>query len=152
MPKKKKNPKIYISNWSSHKTDGHHGPGRKFSIMVRTSQYAKPDGRVPALVPRAKDLWEYKNEEISIEEYRSRYFKQILQMKDDLKPGKLTWEPFNLFSDEKEPVKDGDTLCCVCSRAQAAKGECHRAWAAVVLQEAGWTVVLDGVELQERID
>lgn len=41
-------------------------------------------------------------------------------------------------------ASDGDTLCCACSRAKAAKGECHRVWAAELLHEAGWRVVLDG--------
>lgn len=28
-------PTVYVSNWSSHRTAGHHGPGRKLSIMAR---------------------------------------------------------------------------------------------------------------------
>lgn len=148
MAKDKKRPTIYLSNWASHKTKGHHGPGRIFSIMVRTSQYAKPDGLVPVLVPKAKDLWELKNEDISSDEYRGRYFKLVLRSKEDLAPGKLLWQPFNFFKEkETEPVEGGDTLCCACSRAQAAKNECHRVWAAVMLQEAGWNVILDGKKI-----
>lgn len=147
MPRKKK-PAIYLSNWSSHRTKGHHGPGRKFSIMVRTSRFAKPDGKVPVLVPLSKDLWELKGETITVDEYRERYFKHVLQKKDELAPGKLLWNPFNFFKEkDRKPVEDGDTLCCVCSREQAARGECHRVWVAVMLQEAGWKVILDGKEI-----
>ncbi len=44
-------------------------------------------------------------------------------------------------------VRDGDTLCFACSRAHAARGLCHRVWAAELLVAAGWRVVLDGVAL-----
>jgi UDP-2,3-diacylglucosamine pyrophosphatase LpxH len=44
-------------------------------------------------------------------------------------------------------VQDGDTLCCACSRDEAAAGRCHRVWVAEALAKAGWAVVLDGVEV-----
>lgn len=31
-----------------------------------------------------------------------------------------------------------------CGREAAARGECHRVWAAEMLRGAGWRVVLDG--------
>jgi hypothetical protein len=46
-------------------------------------------------------------------------------------------------------VADGDTLCCACSAANAARGLCHRAWAAPYLVRAGWRVLLDGVEVTD---
>ena len=55
---------------------------------------------------------------------------------DELRPGLLTANGHT--------VAGGDTLICACSRAAAAEGRCHRVWAAEVLREAGWDVVLDG--------
>lgn len=46
-------------------------------------------------------------------------------------------------------VSDGDTLCCACSRDDAAAGRCHRVWAAAALVRAGWRVILDGKELDD---
>jgi len=46
-------------------------------------------------------------------------------------------------------VADGDTLCCACSAANAARDLCHRAWAAPYLVRAGWRVLLDGVEVTD---
>lgn len=44
-------------------------------------------------------------------------------------------------------VADGDTLLCACAREAAGRGECHRVWSARMLADAGWRVVLDGVEM-----
>lgn len=144
---KKKKPKIYLSNWASHKAKGCHGPGHLLSIMVRTSQFASPVGLVPALTPRKIDLVEYKEGKIDLEEYRLRYLKSVPSA---LVPGKLTWEPFSFFDQDKvQLVEDGDTLCCACSREKAVNGECHRVWAATLLMKAGWEVVLDGKKAKE---
>ena len=117
--------------------------------MVRTSHFAKPDGLVPLLTPRAIDLADYRDGKTDILEYRQRYFKNVLAT-GDCAPGKLIWEPFSFFEqNNKQPVESGDTLCCACSREKAANGECHRAWAAVLLREAGWEVVLDGRKLKK---
>ena len=45
------------------------------------------------------------------------------------------------------PVRPGDTLFCACARDRAAEGKCHRVWAAALLVDAGWTVILDGTPL-----
>lgn len=144
-----KKSKIYISNWASYATKGCHGSGQLLSIMVRTSHFANPHGLVVSLTPRAIDLSDYREEKIDISEYRQRYFKHAMSQ-GSLKVGKLLWEPFSFFDqDYKQLVRGGDTLCCVCSREKAARGECHRAWAAVLLREAGWEVILDGRRLKE---
>jgi hypothetical protein len=41
-------------------------------------------------------------------------------------------------------LPDGATLVCTCATAEAAAGRCHRVWAAAVLAEAGYAVILDG--------
>jgi len=48
-----------------------------------------------------------------------------------------------------EQVRAAYALCCSCSCSleAAARGECHRVWAAQILAEAGWRVILDGVEV-----
>lgn len=45
-------PTIYLSNWSSHKTPGAHGPGRKFTIMARPREWEVGEGTVAVLMPR----------------------------------------------------------------------------------------------------
>jgi len=44
-------------------------------------------------------------------------------------------------------VEHGDVLCCACAASEALAGRCHRAWAAPFLVWAGWSVILDGVEV-----
>jgi len=41
-------------------------------------------------------------------------------------------------------VKSGDTICCVCSKDAASEGKCHRVFAAEIMNDAGWHVILDG--------
>lgn len=47
---------------------------------------------------------------------------------------------------EEVKVTSGDSLVCTCSDARVEEGKCHRVWAAEVLAEMGWRVILDGVE------
>lgn len=139
-------PTIYLSNWSSHRTPGAHGPGRKFTIMAVPRPWEHGDGRVTDLAPlygmeprllrvaldgrHADDVAAYR---LALE---ARW--------DDtaLGPGSL-WTEGGL----RVEVVDGDTLCCACSVAEARAGRCHRAWAAPFLVRAGWRVILDGVEV-----
>ena len=44
-------PTIYLSNWSSHRTPGAHGPGRKWTIMARPMRYHRGEGFVSVLTP-----------------------------------------------------------------------------------------------------
>lgn len=144
-------PTIYLSNWSSHKSPGHHGPGRKWTIMARPRHWEKGEGSVALLVPRDEDLQAVRSGSISVTEYRQRYLDSRLD-----RPGDNPFNPWQLkaaVSRDIDPygvvhVRDCDTLCCACSRAAAAKGECHRVWAAELLRVAGWNVVLDGEELK----
>jgi len=145
----KDTPLIYISNWSSSRTPGHHGTsGRKFSVMVKTPDYVVPDGKVTALVPSEKDLWAARQGKITSEIYKQRYMKQLWDTLPSLKPGELFYTEHGAG---EQLVQDGDTLCCVCSRRDSADDKCHRAWAAQVLKEAGWTVILDGKKLRDDV-
>ena len=111
-------PTIYVSNWSSHRTEGHHGPDRKLSIMAFTPTWAPSVGCVPWLTPANTDLLDVKAGRITGEEC-------------ELAVGRVT-QGFGA-------VADGDTLCCTCSRDDAAAGRC--------LVRAGWRVILDGQEV-----
>lgn len=118
---------IYLSNWSSHKSLGHHGPGRKLTIMARPRKWEKGDGVVPELVPREEHLLAVQSGAMGLDRYREAY-----------KRGLYSRDMSSL------DLRDGDTLCCACSRAQAAQGKCHRVWAAEYLRDKGYRVVLDG--------
>lgn len=63
----------------------------------------------------------------------------------DLRPGNLLAQA-NAGRGLVE-VAAGDTLICSCNRARSAAGQCHRAWAAILLAAHGWRVFLDGAEL-----
>jgi hypothetical protein len=121
--------KIYLSNWSSQKTKGCHGPGRILSIAVLTppsTEVEPPDGVIAFLTPRVVDLAEYEQGKIDLETYRERFFAKA---RGAVEPGKLMWQPYSFFErDNEKPVEDGDTLCCVCSKEKASRGECHRVW------------------------
>lgn len=67
-----------------------------------------------------------------------------------LADGHPPWPAAQLYKRESPrgyPIPDGATLVCTCARAEAEQGRCHRVWAAQVLMEAGFRVVLDGREL-----
>ncbi len=145
MPK----PTIHLTNWSSRKL---HGPGRKFTIMARPRQWEHGEGFVYELTPPIGLLIKAQQGQINMETYRKDFMfrarrlstmgKDILQ---EFQPGRLVALKSGLGIVAK--LKDGDTLCCACSRAKAAAGECHRVWAAELLVEAGWRVLLDGKEV-----
>jgi hypothetical protein len=137
-------PTVYLTNWASHKTPGCNGPGRKLSIMAFTPDWAPSIGRAPDLAPLGADLLDVKAGRISGDEYEHRFRAGIDPLA--LIPIQLTaYTPDGIGL-----VRDGDTLCCACSRAEAAAGRCHRAWAAEYLARAGWRVILDGTELSAR--
>ena len=54
----------------------------------------------------------------------------------DLSPGKL-------LDANGAPVPINATLVCTCSREEAAAGRCHRKWATVFLEAAGWECFVD---------
>lgn len=141
-------PTIYLSNWSSARSEGHHGPGRAFSIMARPRAWERGQGRVWKLTPGEWCVRDVKAGRMSREDYRRLYEGSVEQWLKIglLLPGVLEAQKGEVTSDDITPVRSGDTLCCACSREKAGEGGCHRAWAAPFLMRAGWRVVLDGVE------
>ena len=137
---------LYFSNWSSHKTTGHHGLGRKLTIMCKPRKWEHGDGCVETLTPREDDLDDYKAGRIDLVEYRRRYM--VLIQSNIGRAG--MWQ-YTGSDGLLHLVHEGDTLCCACSRAAAERGECHRVWAAVYLANMGgfWadSIVLDGKRL-----
>ena len=145
-------PTIHLTNAASRRPP-HRGPGRVWTIMAapRARYGESGEGVVRALVPYLGDLRAAQAGEISAQEYRRRFVDGVVGRvgTTNLMPGLMVaWlrDP-----NEIAPafVADGDTLICACSRDAAARGECHRVWAAELLAEAGWRVVLDGVDKEE---
>lgn len=137
--------KIYLTNAASRKPP-HRGPGRVWSIMAfpRVNFGEAGEGSAFSLVPDDDHLLALKAGEMTLALYRAHFVEQLLEGREHLAPGKLH---ARLPDERWTKVADGDTLICCCSRAAAAAGRCHRVWAGEALKEAGWTVVLDGVEL-----
>ena len=150
---------IYLSNWASRKTPGHHGPGRKWTIMAKPRHWEQGAGQVAALTPLTNDLVSVRGGLISAGEYKARYLQLVeawcntssrFSPHHPLAQGILRARRRRSgaqFGFGLAVVAGGDTLCCACSRAAAAQGECHRVWAAELLRDAGWRVILDGEEL-----
>ena len=79
--------------------------------------------------------------------YRRAFDARLATM--DLRPGYLhgyLWEGMG----NGTLLETGDTLICACSRAEAAAGRCHRSWCGPALAEAGWRVILDGVDTDRK--
>ncbi len=144
-----KGPTIYISNWSSHKTEGHHGPGRKLTIMANPRHWERGEGYVPILTPTGADLALYMKKAIDLYEYRLRIIRQVEKFEPMIEPGLLEFITPGVKTSFY--VESGDTLCCACSRIASVEGRCHRRWIVPFLLKSGWNVVIDGV-LEERID
>jgi len=133
-------PTIHITNATSRKPP-HRGPsGTVWSIMAapRAHYGELGSGQVSALVPDLDMVQRAKAGTMPTEDYRAAYVAGLDVA--GLAHGAL-------LGTYARPIEDGDTLVCACSRAKAAKGECHRVWAAEALREAGWSVVLDGEAL-----
>jgi len=132
----KEKPVLFVGDWENAEKS----TGRKLSIASRTLRGENPDGKIDILVPRAEDLRLYRTKEIVLVEFERRYFEVIeaLGLKK-LAPGKLVWSPFSFFDQDKiQPVLPGDYVFC---EQDLAVGECHRPWAARILDQAGWEVV-----------
>ena len=146
-------PTIYLSNHSSHRTPGMHGPGMRWSIMAAPRAWEVGDGVINCLTPDVADLRAVQSGAIEFEEYRARYEAKIIRRHS----GSSMLGPGYLYSGRRELrgpmeygcVRDGDSLCCACSKAEAAVGRCHRVWLAPLLAVAGWSVVLDGVPMSD---
>lgn len=137
-------PTVHLTNWSSRNL---HGPGRRFTIMAKPRKWERGAGSVDVLMPESDDLDAVRLGHIDIDEYRRRFRVGLERKADGLPPGHL-WLKLN-NGRGYDNVEDGDTLCCACSRADAAAGRCHRVWAAQALAAAGWRVVLDGEEVSD---
>lgn len=129
-------PTIHLTNFSS--TGLHRGC--VFSIMAKPREWELGAGRVWALVPGISDLNDLKKKNLSFEEYENGFLAALEQRAGGLVPGAL----LATTNGREILVQDGDTLCCACSKEDAKRGRCHRAWAAPALRRAGWEVVLDG--------
>lgn len=149
---------IWLTNWAGRNTAGMFGPGRQFTIMARPRHWEWGMGRVDVLAPlgplmplmvRAlKDRRGGGEEWASLSRYREAYAEHLAAhlAASDLAP--LAMIVTNANGSDVATVQDGDTLCCACSKAEAAAGRCHRAWIAPFLVRAGWRVVLDGTEVK----
>jgi len=108
--------------------------------MPRAAYGEYGEGPAEALVPEVGWVKAARAGDLPIDEYRELYSAWLRGHLDALRPGVLTAGG--------HAVEGGDTLICACSRAAAAEGRCHRVWAAEVLREAGWNIVLDGRPLR----
>lgn len=140
------NPRIHLTNWSSHRTPGAWGTGRVWTIMALPRRWEKGEGSVPLFIPEIEDLFARQGDKITLEEYRKRFLSTVVQRVrmgkvGGLQPGTLMARTtLGLF-----PVETGATLCCGCSVEDAHAGACHRSWAAAILSRLDWEVYLDGV-------
>lgn len=137
------NPTLYLSNWSSHRTPGMHGPGRKWTIMARPRVWERGMGEVSAFVPPVEWLDDVKAGRLHADNYFAWLRFRWESATALFPPGVLVAHARG----DRITVRDGDTLCCACSVAEARAGRCHRTWAAPFLVRAGWRVVLDGVDV-----
>lgn len=150
-------PTLWVTNY---KRPDLHGPGRKFSIMAKPRQWEQVDGRVFDLTPDARDLWRYRNNQMSLAEYKDacvtrwhfnkhRRGQGLLAawvVRGGTSIGSVTIFP-EIGPDDERIVADGDTLLCACAKDVADADGCHRCWAARLLVDVGWRVILDGKEV-----
>ena len=122
-----------------------HGPGHRYSIVARPwRNWECGEGRVRSLSPEQEWIDELHEGFLSPRAFEWQCRKSFVA----LWPGSLVAEDvWNGNRKKERDVRDGDTLCCTCSVAEAEAGLCHRVWAAEALVAAGWRVVLDGKEL-----
>lgn len=128
-------PTIHVTNASTKRL---HGPGKIFNIMAAPRIFERFSGNVPSLTPNSRDLEAVRVGAITTSEYKRRF---------DLELASRLHGPGTLMDKRGREVNDGDTLVCACSKDAAARGECHRVWAAAALRRAGWRVILDVAEL-----
>lgn len=144
-------PTLYLSNWSSYRTPGMHGPGRKFTIMARPRLWEHGEGVVIALTPQGFEVSAMqkavadRNDTEAASNYREMI--EARWTNGSVFPMAMPPKQLLAFADGPLYVESGDTLCCACSVAEARAGRCHRTWAAPFLVRAGWRVILDGAEV-----
>ncbi len=153
-------PTVYASNFASWRTAGHHGPGRKISVMATPRKpYQFGDVCAPLLMPYEDDLVELRREQITEREYFLRLAVSLAGRWNEgqLAPGELgvadsAWwfrgRKFRLPDEGAALVQDGDSLLCVCARPGPKRTHrCHVELVAEYLVRAGWDVVLYGQRL-----
>jgi len=156
-------PTIYASNWASWRSAGHHGPGRKLSVMARpTRPWELGDACIPDLMPKVQDLAKFKAGRITEREYLLRMVGPLGRRahQGDLGPGRLTLADSTWWyrgGANKVPAfgspvaQDGDTLCCVCARpGPDREHRCHLELVSEYLVRGGWDVVLYGRRMTWR--
>jgi hypothetical protein len=134
-------PTIHLTNWSTRSLHR----GRVYNIMAKPRHWEHGNGNVPALTPSAAMLDAVRGGEVEIDDYREALLLAWRLTFDDLQPGAL----YAMQGANGWTIADGDTLCCACSKAEAALGRCHRVWAAKALARVGWRVILDGAEVSD---
>ena len=148
-------PTLWLSNGSSHRTPGRHGPGRKWHAMAKPRDFETAQGRVTVLVPPRTalslldELLEQRRafgctDPELVERYHALYDQHLVTFADMLPPRAL--RALAHVRHELTEVQDGDTICCACSADHARAGECHLAFAAPHLVRAGWRVIFHGDE------
>lgn len=150
-------PRLYLSNWSSHRSPGMHGPGRKWTAMAEPRAWEWGAGRVRALTPLISEVRPALAERRAgiadgpeTRTYRVDFTKRMAEweLSGGLQPGSLVATVGYDYPGTYPKLGDGETVCCACSVAERRAGRCHLAWAAPFLEKAGWSVVMDG--LQEK--
>jgi hypothetical protein len=158
-------PTIHVTNFASSRL---HGPGPLLHIMATAPAYMRGfiAGRVPALIPHGseQDLMRalvrrrQRREVIPADDpalsaYRTTYTARIRALA--ALPGADGLPPWPAYTTTNCPpqglaLPDGATLVCTCAVSEAAAGRCHRVWAATVLAEVGYRVLLDGQPLTHQ--
>lgn len=112
--------------------------------MARPRNWEMGLGVVEAMTPPIEAFSVVKGGKLDFEPYRTlcvSLFREALP----ISPGELKAYPYD---DSPVLVRHGDSLLCCCPQKAAEAGRCHRVWAAEILRQAGWRIILDGAELQ----
>ncbi len=153
---------VHLTNFASQRL---HGPGPLLHIMAAPPPFvlAHVAGRVPELIPKGQEqdymralVARRQRREIiptndpALTAYRDTYTARIRALA--ALPGADGLPPWPAYVTANCPpqgiaLPDGATLVCTCAVSEAAAGRCHRVWAAAVLAEAGYNVILDGQPL-----
>jgi hypothetical protein len=157
---------LHVTNFASR---GRHGPGPLLHIMAAPPAFvlAHAAGRAPALIPqgREQDLMRdllrrrqrgeiLPTDDPALTAYRATYTARLRAIAALPRPeGWLPrWPAYTTANCPPQglALPDGATLVCTCAVSEAAAGRCHRVWAAAVLAEAGYRVILDGQPLTHQ--
>lgn len=148
-------PTIYLSNWSSRRRPGHHGPGRKLSGMALPRPWELGDGRCDVVAPDPDLLRRVKAGAMQADDYFRAYQERMAARADRLRHGMLDFVVTG--SDRRVLVDDGDSILCACAAPSTSivgsllgmegRNRCHVEFLGPALIRAGWAVVLYGLDL-----